>query len=602
MQIQLTVLLRRLWQHLENRRHKQFFFLLILTLVSSILEVISLGAVIPFIGALTSPEKLFAQSFIVKVSMAFGIDTAQQLALPFTILFVVAALVAASTRLLLLWARNRLAYASGADISKEVYRRTLYQTYDVHLTQNSSEIISGITTKVSVVVGVFNHLLILITSVVLLVFIMVTLIAINPFIAFVITIGFGLAYYIVASLSRRQLKLNSRIIAEGSTDLIKVLQEGLGGIRDITLNGSQQMYCELHGKADYKLRKAMGNNNYISGSPRYIMEGLGMILIAALAYTLSLQTEGIESALPLLGALALGAQRLLPALQQSFSAWAAIVGSQASLVDLLQLLNKEIPKEFTIPIATELSFGDAIHLDTVSFRYTNDGPWVLKDLSLKIHKGNRIGIVANTGCGKSTTLDILMGLLMPSKGQLLIDGITLNNELLRGWQQNIAHVPQSIYLSDNTIAENIAFGVPVNDIDIVRVKLAAQRANIAEFIENKPNGYQELVGERGIRLSGGQSQRIGIARSLYKKATVLIFDEATSALDNSTEKSIMEAIAMLSRDLTIIIVAHRITTVQHCDVIFELDKGRVVAQGSYQELLKNSISFRKTVNITSITK
>jgi len=601
MQKNLIVLLSSLWLHLESRRRKQFVLLLILTLLGAFSEVISLGAVIPFLGALTNPEKLFAQPYIANISTVIGINDSEQLVLPLTIIFIAAALLAAAFRLLLLWAKNRLVYASGTDLCANVYRRTLYQPYNVHLTRNSSEVISSITAKVSGVIGILDQITVLISSIVLMIFIVVVLIAINPLVAIVTFICFGLAYYLIAWSLRRKLIHNGHLIAEGRTEVIKTLQEGLGGIRDITLDGTQQMYCEVHRNAEYSLRRAIGNNNFIAGSPRFIIDATGMILIAILAYTLSRQTEGFASAIPMLGALALGATRLIPTLQQSYSAWSNIVGSQASLIDVLQLLKQEIPKEYTNLVVTPLPFRYAISFDKIYFKYAKKGPWVLNNLNLTIQKGSRIGFVGNTGCGKSTTLDLLMGLLKPSKGQILIDGLSLTDERRRPWQQIIAHVPQSIYLSDNTLAENIAFGTPLGDIDIERVKLAAKQANISEFIENKPNSYQELVGERGVRLSGGQRQRIGIARALYKKAKVLIFDEATSALDNSTEKSIMEAIDMLSRDLTIIIIAHRLTTVAHCDVIFELDKGRVVAQGRYHELLENSPSFREMANITRAT-
>jgi ABC-type multidrug transport system fused ATPase/permease subunit len=341
------------------------------------------------------------------------------------------------------------------------------------------------------------------------------------------------------------------------------------------------------------LRKAKANNVFISGSPRPAMEALGMVLIAVLAYVLTRQTGGIATALPVLGALALGAQRLLPALQQSYSAWSNITGSHASLADAIALLDQPLPIELLQPAPAPRPFQDSVRFDDVRFRYTSDGPWVLDCLNLTIPKGARIGFVGSTGSGKSTTLDLLMGLLIPSEGGLLVDGQPISGNHLRAWQRTIAHVPQGIYLADTTLAENIAFGVPYDDIDLNRVRQAARQAQIADFIESSPEGYQAYVGERGIRLSGGQRQRIGIARALYKQASVLVFDEATSALDNATEQSVMTSIEGLNRDLTILIIAHRLTTVQRCDTIVELEHGRVVAQGTYEQLLDRSPSFRR---------
>jgi ATP-binding cassette subfamily B protein len=229
----------------------------------------------------------------------------------------------------------------------------------------------------------------------------------------------------------------------------------------------------------------------------------------------------------------------------------------------------------------------------VRFSYANNGPWVLDGINLLILKGSRVGFVGSTGSGKSTTLDLLMGLLMPTEGKLLVDGQSISGNHLRAWQRTIAHVPQSIYLADSTLAENIAFGVPFKAIDLDRVQQAARQAQIADFIESSPEGYLAYVGERGIRLSGGQRQRIGIARALYKQVSVLVFDEATSALDNSTEQSVMDAIEGLNRDITVLLIAHRLTTVRRCDTIVELDHGRVMAHGTYEQLLECSPSFRR---------
>lgn len=227
------------------------------------------------------------------------------------------------------------------------------------------------------------------------------------------------------------------------------------------------------------------------------------------------------------------------------------------------------------------------------FRYGSDSPWVLNGFNLSIQKGSRVGIVGGTGSGKSTMLDLLLGLMDPTEGLVLVDDLPITGERRRAWQGTVSHVPQSIYLADTTVAENIAFGVPRKEINMARVRQAARQSRIADFVESHAEGYNVFVGERGVRLSGGQRQRIGIARALYKQATVLVFDEATSALDNATEQEVMNAIDGLNRDLTIILVAHRLTTVKRCDKIFEISSGQVVAEGNYEHLLECSASFRK---------
>ena len=586
-------LLARLGGHLTIRRRRQFILLLGLMLVSAFAEVVSLGAVLPFLGILVAPENVLGLPIVKNVALAWGITSADQLVLPFTVGFAAAALIAGAIRILLLWASTRLAFTTGADIGIEVYRRTLYQPYWVHVARNSSEVISGITLKVSSAVGVLDQLLKLISSTILLVAIMIALLAINPMVATVAAVGFGTSYVLITVMSRRRLNENGQRIASEQTQVIKALQEGLGGIRDVLLDGTQPVYSDIYQKSVRPLRQAQGNVIFLAGSPRYIMEAMGMVLIATLAFVLSSQVGGISAAIPMLGALAIGAQRLLPALQQIYSAWASIRGNYASLVDTIELLEQPFPMEIMQPVPAPLPFQRDICLDAMRFRYTADGPWVVDGLSLTLPKGSRVGFVGSTGSGKSTTLDLLMGLIMPTEGELLVDDQSISGNRVGAWQRSIAHVPQSIYLSDTSLAENIAFGIPPNAIDMDRVRQAARQAQIADFIESRPGGYSADVGELGVHLSGGQRQRIGIARALYKQASVLVFDEATSALDNTTEQSVMDAIEGLNPELTILLIAHRLSTVKRCDIIVELAHGRVVAQGTYDQLLECSPSFRR---------
>jgi ABC-type multidrug transport system fused ATPase/permease subunit len=589
----LPNLLTRLWRKLSGRRQVQFGLLLGLMLVSALAEAISLGVILPFLGVLTAPEKVLKYPLVAELAQAWSITSADQLVLPLTIAFATTAVLAGSIRLLLLWANARLALAAGADLSVEAYRRTLYQPFQTHVARNSSEVIDAVTGKVASAINVLRSLLTGVSSAMLIVTIMFALLAIDAVVATVAAAGFGASYALITWFSRRRLYQNSRCIARESIQVQKALQEGLGGIRDVLLDGTQPLYCDVYRRSQVLLMRKQASNAFIAGSPRFVMEALGMVLIAALAYGLSQKPGGVGSALPVLGALALGAQRLLPALQQSYAAWASIVGNQVSLADALHVLEQPLPEDAHLPMPQPLVIAKDIRFESVGFRYGSDGPWVLDQLALTIPKGARVGFVGTTGSGKSTTLDLLMGLLEPTNGQIFVDGVSMNGEHRRAWQRSIAHVPQSIYLADTTVAENIAFGVPPDAIDLNRVRRAARQAQIADFIESRADGYQAFVGERGIRLSGGQRQRIGIARALYKEAAVLVFDEATSALDNATEQAVMDAIENLDQELTILIIAHRLSTVQRCDTIIELDQGRVVAHGTYEQLLERSPTFRK---------
>ena len=586
-------LLVRFWRHLGRRRRRQFVLLMGLMVISAFVEVVSLGTVLPFLGILIAPDRVFRYPLAAHLMRTWGISSAQQLVLPLTVAFVAAAVASGAIRTLLMWRITRLSHGSGAELSAEVYRRTLYQPYRVHVARNSSEVLSNITVKVLEAVNVLYMSLLLISSMLSVALVTLALIAVDPVAAAVAIVGFGGAYGLVMRMQRRRLQRNGRRIASEQTHVVKAIQEGLGGIRDVLLDGTQPVYCDIYRNADLPLRRAQGNNIFATQSPRYLMETVGMVLIAGLAYGLSRQAGGVATALPVLGTLALGAQRLLPTLQQSYSSWAGIVGSQASLTDVLGMLDQPLPADALLPAPAALPFHDAARFVAVRFRYTSDGPWVLNGLDFTIRKGSRVGIVGTTGSGKSTTLDLLMGLLTPTEGEVLVDGQPVTGKSVRAWQRAIAHVPQSIFLADTTLAENIAFGVPPEAIDLGRVKQAARQAQIADFVEGRDEGYDTLIGERGVRLSGGQRQRIGIARALYKQATVLVFDEATSALDNATERSVMDAIEGLNRDLTIVLIAHRLTTVHRCDTIMELEQGRVVAQGTYEELLQSSPSFRR---------
>ena len=555
-------------------------------IIASLSEIISIGAVLPFLGALTAPEQVYQHPLMQSIIQILGLTEPSQLILPLTIFFIIAVLLAGSIRLTLLYVMTRLSFATGADLSISIYRRTLYQEYTVHVSRNSSEVINSIITKTNIVInGVLTQVLTFISSTTLLIGIMGALFAINISVALSASIGFGLLYWLVIRYTKNQLKDNSQIIADQSTQMIKSLQEGLGGIRDLLIDGTQQFYCQLYRSADLPLRRASGNNLFISGSPRYALEAIGMTLIAGLAYVMTQQEGGMVTAIPVLGALALGAQRLLPALQQAYGAYSTIKGSNSSLKDVLDLLGQPLPVYADQPLPKPIPFERELKLTELNFRYTEDSPWVLKNINLSLKKGARIGFIGVTGSGKSTLIDIIMGLLPPTNGKLMIDQQPINSQNCRAWQAHIAHVPQNIYLSDSTIEENIAFGIAKEEIDHQRVKKAAQQAQIAELIEEWKEGYQTFVGERGVRLSGGQRQRIGIARALYKKANVLIFDEATSALDNETEWEVMKAIEEIGEEITVLIIAHRLTTLKGCDKIVKLGKKYTVHVGNYQEMI-----------------
>lgn len=582
-----NLLVRRLGSHLKKRRKKQFLLVLFLMFIASFAEILSVSAVIPFLGVITNPEDLMKNESLQPILGYFNIISSGQLVLPVTIIFIIASLLAGLIRLILLYATTRLSYGIGHDISIDVYNKTLHQDYAIHISRNSSEVINGIVTKTSTVIsGVLTPVLTLISSFIILIGIVGVLAFINFFVAFVAFVGFGLLYGIVIFYTRSKIRSNSEVIATKSNKVLKSLQEGLMGIRDVLIHGSQDFYSKIYRDADLPLRRAAGNNLFISGSPRFIMEAIGMILIASIAYFMT-QNYDNSSSFPILGALALGAQRLLPIMQQGYGSYSAIKGSRASLVDVLELLDQPMPDLTNESSVGLIEFRNKISLRGISFRYHKDENLILDEIDLSITKGSRVGFVGSTGSGKSTLFDIFMGLIKPSNGYIEIDDQRLEKSNMRSWQKHIAHVPQDIYLSDNSILENIAFGVSKDKIDIKKVILAAKKAQIHHLIEGWEYGYDTFVGEQGIRLSGGQKQRIGIARALYKEADVLILDEATSALDSDTEESVVRSIEGLDRTLTILIIAHRTSTLKNCDFIVKIDKKKAFIT-SYDDLKDKS--------------
>jgi len=554
-------------------------------IAASLVELISIGAIVPFLAALTAPETVFYHPATQSTIRWLNINRPADLLLPLALAFGLAAIISGGVRILLLWAGTKVCFATGAELNIRIYKRTLYQPYSVHISRNSSEIINGLISKANAAMGgTITSTLNIVSGSIILAVILLTLLLIQPIVTLATLIGFASIYAVIIKFTQQQLTANSQVIASESTRLLQTMQEALGGIRDILLDGTQETYCNNYKTTELSLRKAQGSNQFIIACPRFGMESLGMVLIASLSYSLSRGEHGLANAIPFLGVIGLGAQRLLPILQQLYASWTTIKGEQASLHDALMLLDQPLPETSHISNKSKIEFLKIIQLDNVSFRYGDNSPWILSNVNLVIDKGARIGFTGTTGSGKSTMLDVLMGLLVPTDGFLKIDGTVVDSENKRKWQDRIAHVPQSIYLADTTILENIALGVARSEIDFNRAKRAAAGAHILDAIESWSCKFETVVGERGVRLSGGQRQRIGIARALYKNADVIFFDEATSALDNDTELSVMNTIESLSQNLTILIIAHRLTTLRHCSKIVEIGAKGIMRITNYSEL------------------
>jgi ATP-binding cassette subfamily B protein len=548
-------------------------------------ELLSLGAVIPFIAVLAKPAAAAGHPAMALLMRFLGIGV-DRLPLAVGILFGGMVLVSTAVRLLLMWANIRFANGLGAEIGEMLYARTLHRPYAFHVSRNTSEIIGSMNKVQKLIIGFVQPLLAGLTAALLATAIVGLLVVVNPAVALGGAVAFGGSYFVIASVVRRRLRRNGVVIAKANNQRVQALQEGLGGIRDVILDHAQGIYSRRFSRIEQRFRRAQASSQFDSMFPRIAVEAVGIVLLVGFALLYSGSGKDLVALLPMIGLLAMGAQRLIPLMQQVYTGWSAAVSSERSMDDVLALLDFH-PEPASSGV---VEFRNEIQMDQVSFSYaTVEGPLVLSAIDLRIGRGERIGIAGATGSGKSTLVDLLMGLLVPSSGRFTVDGVAINAKNATAWQRNIAHVPQSIYLSDATIAENIAFGVEPGKIDHHRMEAAARAAQIHEHIASLADGYRTMVGERGVRLSGGQRQRIGIARALYKEAPVLVLDEATSALDDETERRVMEGIIQSARATTIIMIAHRLSTMSRCDRIVHLRQGRIDRTTGYPELVAGGL-------------
>jgi ABC-type multidrug transport system fused ATPase/permease subunit len=563
--------IRILYRTLPAVRRRQAWLTIGLMLLGSLVEVMSVGSILPFLAVLTDPKRLFAVPLFgwLILSLPPGIHLVPLTAIVFISLFIFSGLI----RLLLTKVSQALTFNIAHDLSVIGFAKLIRQPYPYYVERHSGEALSQFEKLHTVTFTVLLSGIQALISSVMAVLLIALLVVLNPFVALVSGVVLIGAYLLFSLMVRGLLSRNSIVGSHHGELRVKRVQEALGGIRDILLDRSQAVFEREYAQSSNLIRKILASNSFISMAPRIMIETVGMVMIGAYAWYLSSQPGGVTGAIPILGALALGAQRLLPLLQQSYNGWSNFLGNRQNVFDVVALLELEV-RVLPPPGSDESVFNRSVRFARLGFSYRSGGP-VLHDIDFTIARGERIGIAGTTGSGKSTLMDLLLGLLEPSEGQILIDDRPLDDCLRAAWQAEIAHVPQAIYLIDDTMAMNIAFGVSADEVNAERVAKAARSAGIADYIDGLPEGYETRTGERGVRLSGGQRQRIGIARALYKNARVLVFDEATSALDTRTEEGVMASIAALGGDITIVMIAHRLTTLKDCDRVIRLEGGRI---------------------------
>jgi ATP-binding cassette subfamily B protein len=558
----LTGALRQLFETLSRARRRQLVALFLLMLAGAGAEVAVIGSVVPFLAMLTGQSASVPRLF---GGLAYSPAVA--------VAFIAAVLIAAAIRLLLARSSQRFTAGVAHDLAMATQRRILDQPYSFHVQRHSSEMVASLEKVHLVAFGVIQQALTTAVALVVGLVLLLFLIAIDPKASLVAFASLGLVYLAISRAVSGRFARFSDIFSTTYDDRIKLVQESLGGIRDLIIDQSQPAYLESFRKSDERFTRALADSIFLAGLPRYLIEPAAVVVVAGLAILLAVRAGGIGAAIPVLGAIALGGLRLLPLMQQAYSGWASMAANRGVVGQVLELLHLPLREEASA--AEPLPFRDAITLRGLTLTYPGRSEPALEGISLRIGRGERVALTGETGSGKSSLADLIMGLLQPDTGSVEIDGVGLTAANLRAWQRNVAHVSQSIFLADATIARNIAFGIPNQPIDMDRVRKSAEQAEIAGFIDSLPQGFETIAGERGARLSGGQRQRIAIARALYKAAPLLVLDEATNALDEATEARILDTL-FVDKGLTILIIGHRPSALRHCGRVVRLSGGRIV--------------------------
>jgi ABC-type bacteriocin/lantibiotic exporter with double-glycine peptidase domain len=567
--------LRELYRYVSYGRRRELSLLGGFILVGALAELASVAALFYFLGTVTASgaTKMGAAGRLAG-ELAKLLHLSQVEAASALLMAVI--LCATGARLSLNWRIQRFVSGLGHELTLAVQSHILMQPYSYFASQSANPTITALEHVEVVVYQIILPLLTATAAGILAGFLVAAVSLVSLKIALAALISLGVFYAIITVRFTPTLTRISNRTSEAYTRRIMIASESVGGIRDVIINRAQPIFLEELSKADAVFSYSRATTAFVAGAPRFVVEGLGFALIAVV--TLVISRDGAwTTALPTLGALALAFQRLLPLVQQMFASVAATAGHRAFLHDTLTWLRLPPPKHKAGGRDPPLEFNEHIVLEGVCFRYPGRTVGAIEDITVRIDKGSRVAITGATGSGKSTFADLLMGLIEPTGGRISVDGISLTHDNHVRWWKNLAHVPQAIFLADTTIAENIIFGAPSGPESRGRVVDAAKRAHLDEFIASLPHGYDTRVGERGIRLSGGERQRLGIARAIYKGAQVLVLDEPTSALDSETERHVMAAIGELSANMTVVMVAHRLSTLAVCDRVIQLEGGKVAS-------------------------
>ena len=602
-------MIRQLFSLLTPSQIRKFYILQVLVVVMAFTELLGVASIAPFMALVGDISLVEQGGIFTTLYNISGASTPMDFLFYSGVLVLVTLFLSTIMATFTIWQLSLYASGVGTQLADRLYNYYLQQDWLFHATGSSAHLTKQVSSETLRVTDyIIQPLMSMNAKVVLSLFISISIFIYDPLVAIAASLLFVCAYILIYKVVRKRLFANGHNISKMSTERFRLMNEGFGGIKDVLLLNRRYDFVERFKKSGETFAYARGTTIAISQMPRYFMELITFGAMIGLVLLLIIQHQGsLGTILPILAVYALAAFKLLPALQQIYSSVVEIKGNAAAFEalkeDLIQSVNNHSgmanhdsalsTKTGQTAATPNLPLQQQVSLKNITFTYPGKPSPALLNVNMNIPANSVIGIVGASGSGKSTVIDVLLGLLTPQLGELSVDGTVLTADNKRLWQNNLGFVPQSIFLSEGTIAENVAFGLPAKDIDEAQVNKALQLANLSELIAQLPEGLNTKVGERGVQLSGGQRQRIGIARALYHEANVLVFDEATSALDDITEKIIMEAIHEFSGQKTIIMIAHRLKTVQKCDIIYLMDQGKVVNQGTYQELVASSSQFKK---------
>lgn len=588
--------IKDLFNLLTSSQRKRFYKLQILVLLMSFAEIIGVASIIPFMALVGDMNQLQEDNIIAKVYEASGFISESQFIFLLGISVLIMLFISSILSMYTIWKLFIFANTIGMEISDRLYTHYLRQGWLFHASNSSAQLTKKIATEtLRVTAGIIIPIMNMNAKIVLSFCMSISIFIYDPKVAIIGLMTFALAYFILFRLVRVRLHNNGIAISEVNEKRFRLMNEGFGGIKDLLLLGRDEFYSKQFNQTGRIFARSNGNNSALAQTPRYFMELIAFgSMISLVLYLLFSHDGNLGMILPILSVYALVAIKLLPALQQIYIGVAGVKANLPAFESLQQDLNDAAQTQLSTltPKQSYLHPRKEILIENVTFKYPGKEEPAINEVNMLIPINSVIGIVGPSGSGKSTLIDILLGLIEPQQGQLKIDGLVINDQNRRSWQNNIGFVAQSIFLSEGTISENVAFGIPQHQIDTGRVQNALKLAHLDELISSFKDGILTKVGERGVKLSGGQRQRIGIARALYHQAEVLVFDEATSSLDGITEKMIMDAIHDFSGKKTIILIAHRLKTIKKCDQIFLLDKGELVDQGTYEELIKSNEQFK----------